>query len=411
MYFQALIAVLALIVALLAFYRAFKDHLTLQKENKQLDSELNELRRVLKYRGNLASEIAHEIKNPITAILCSAETLDLLMADKLDANQKQSLGYIREFGDNLLKLVSDFLDVSRAEAGNIQSQPKKVDLASVTESVIGLLEASAARKGVKFTNSIESKDMHVYADPVHLKQILFNLLHNAVKFSNKGGEISVRGTKAAEEDKVLVSVEDNGIGIPNERLGELFDPYVKYETRQSAVIDTRNAGVGLGLALCKSLVELAGGKILVRSVVGQGSIFSFTLPSVEETPRFSTVQEPVSIASLQEKPLSGKNFLLVHKNESAGDAVMKLIEAWGGAVKHVEEAKDALKAVAEQNYDAVLLDNSIEENERSGMLESINSNNPKANLICTGFQVQKGLKSTAIDKPFNSKLLLRTLLQ
>jgi signal transduction histidine kinase len=284
--FQVLISSLALLVALIALARAFQDYKYIKKGKAQLERQINDLKRILKFRGNLASEIAHEIKNPITAILCSAETLDLILADKLDDNQRLTLRYIKEYGDNLHKLVSDFLDLSRAEAGNMDSRPDKVNLSSAVQSVVGLLQAIASRKGIKLLNQTEGKDFYVFCDPVHLKQILFNLIHNGIKFTKKSGQITVSCTKAAESKKVLISVEDNGAGISEEKLKTLFDPYVKYEgaVKETLLITESGVpqtGVGIGLAICKSLVELAGGHIKVSSVPGKGSIFSFTLNDTE----------------------------------------------------------------------------------------------------------------------------------
>lgn len=391
--YQVLISLLAFGVAVLAYRRAWNDHFTLVKRNGELESELSNVKRVLKHRGNLANEIAHEIKNPITAILCSAETLDLLLAQKLDENHRTSLRYIREYGDNLLRLVSDFLDLSRAEGGNIQSNPLQIEVCDICQSIVGLLEASAERKQIKLHNLIQNKGIYVYADPVHVKQILFNLIHNAIKFTRRNGEISVSCTKAAEEGKVMISVEDTGVGMTSEHLEHIFDPYVKYEKAMSCAVDAnqiKQGGVGLGLALSKMLVEASGGEIKVSSVPNQGSIFSFTLPSVEVSISDSSAESEMSG---EDKPLSGRHYLLVHDKDSVGDAVSRLIEAWGATISHVSEAKEALEAISRANYDAVIVDENLSS---SSELQLANG---------------ESLNTKVLDKPLNGPTLLKHLLQ
>lgn len=319
--FQVLISILAFVVACLAAYRAISVHLVLKKQKQNLEKQVSDLQRILKFRGNLASEIAHEIKNPITAILCSAETLDMILADKLDEDQRLTLRYIKEYGDNLHKLVSDFLDLSRAEAGNMDYSPRKVDLAQTVQSVMGLLEASAARKGVVLKNLTPGKNVCVHSDPVHLKQILFNLIHNAIKYTKKGGEVTVNCTKAAEQRRVQISVEDNGDGISQEKLDTLFDPYVKYENARDETVIITEAGVpqqgtGIGLAICKSLVELGGGQIKVSSVVDQGSIFSFSLEDTDPDSRKSkSIDQSAVLSENKEPEISSKPTEAAESNE------------------------------------------------------------------------------------------------
>lgn len=402
---QALISFLALIVSLLALTRALSDHLKYKKRERELEIRISDLQRMLKFRGNLASEIAHEIKNPITAILCSAETLSLLLDKKLDENHKLSLRYIQEFGENLLKLVSDFLDLSRAEGGNIVGHPQSTDLAKIARSIIGLLEASAARKGVKLTNLIADKKVFVHVDPVHLKQILFNLLHNGIKFTPKGGEVAVRCTLAAEDHKVLISVEDNGAGVPPEKLQSVFDPYVKYETGDNQ----SGAGAGLGLALCKALVQISGGTIEMQSVLNQGTIISFSLAAVEtaETPPIVETR----VADGSDTPLEGRHYLLIHKDKGAGDAIARLIEACGGIVEQANEASQALHALSRARYDALFIDSSVKGVERESVLEIAQSYN--TNLILGGFsedEYNPVADARSIDKPFDGARLLSLLI-
>ena len=259
-----MLAITALAVALVAFGRAYRDHGLVEREMVELQQKLAKAERRLKQRGDLANEIAHEIKNPITAILCSADTLDLLIGKDLDKNHRQTLRYIREYGDNLLRLVSDFIDLSRAESGQIRARPEGIQLLPVAESIMGLLKANADMKSIDLNIQQVDERLYAYVDPKHFKQILFNLVHNAIKFTEPGGEVRIDLQSGFPNKTVSISVQDNGVGIPEHQIPRLFNLYARFENETESEIDT---GVGLGLALCKELAELAGGELAIGRVV------------------------------------------------------------------------------------------------------------------------------------------------
>ncbi len=347
-----IITFVALFGAVAALCRSLIDHINTVERLQDLEVRAAMLEKLLKERGDLANELAHEIKNPITAILCSAEALDLLVGPKLETSHRKCLQYIREYGDNLLHLVSDFLDLSRAETGHIHSQPEVIAVKGVAESVIGLLQSSAIKKHITLRYASVDEDIEAMADPKHLKQVLFNLVHNAIKFAPEKGEVIVNVASEFPHSNLRISVTDNGQGIPTERLENIFDPYVHYESQDSSTPQ----GAGLGLAVCRALVELQGGAISAKSEPGVGTCFEFTLP--EHKAPWCELAESGDYDP-ESKPLSGQSILLVNQDPGSREAMAQLIEAWGGMVDQVTEAAVALKAISEKSYDTVMVDDAL----------------------------------------------------
>jgi signal transduction histidine kinase len=408
------ISCLALLVAVGALCRAVTDHFTYRRRVQELQRKTLEAQRSLKQRGLLANEIAHEIKNPITAILCSAETLDLLVGPKLSEDHRRSLRYIREYGDNLLRLVSDFLDLSRAEAGHMHARPEGVPIVPAVESIIGLLESNAIKRKVKVTCKALDRDIRGYVDPKHLKQILFNLIHNAIKFTSESGQVHVVVESSFPERFVRIEVRDDGPGISQELLPSIFNPYADRAASQTK----HEEGTGLGLALCKALVEVSGGNIIAESKPGVGSIFSFTLPLFEE----ATTEEQATISSgdkaaADPQPLQGQTFLIVDEDTGSRESIARLIQAWGGMVDKVALAADAVEALQHRNYDAVMVDDTadgIYGYELARIIRDETKSSKTTIIVATRNAVDPQLAKISgadrcIEKPLNGKVLLHSL--
>ena len=187
----AVVLSLALITTIVAFCRAWWDHRELKLKIRVLEAKADEMKKKIQLRGQLAGEIAHEIKNPITAIQCSAETLELMLSDQIPPELSKSLRYIREYSDYLLRLLSDFLEVSRCEAGVNLPRPEVINLGETVEAVTGLLRSYAMKKHIIIEVAQAHLDARVWADSRHVKQILFNLIHNALKFTPDNGKVAV----------------------------------------------------------------------------------------------------------------------------------------------------------------------------------------------------------------------------
>jgi len=190
-----------------------------------------------------------------------------------EVNEKQAeyLADIQQSGQHLLSLINDILDLSKIEAGRMELEPSDFDLPSAIEHSLTLVRERAHRRGIGLGHTVDEQLGMIHADERKLKQVLLNLLSNALKFTPEGGRIDVR---AALRDGVAeVSVTDTGIGISPEDQEAVFE-----EFRQVGTASKKVEGTGLGLAISKKFIELHGGKIWVTSQVGTGSTFAFTLP-------------------------------------------------------------------------------------------------------------------------------------
>lgn len=411
---------LAFVTSLAAFWRAWLDHTTLQRKLYTLKLEAAELQQRLNRRGRLAGEVAHEIKNPITAIQCSAQTLDLMVGDTLTPDLRKSLRYINEYSDYLLKLLSDFLEVSRCEAGANNPRPEVVQVREAIEAVAGLLRSSAQKKHITLTFSVPD-DICAWIDPRHFKQVLFNLLHNSIKFTPEHGSVEI-GVRQIPHDRTLaIEVRDTGCGIPEDQQATIFDPYTQHtQTQCDQGAEFMNTGVGLGLALCRNLVELNGGDIAVESSEGTGSTFCFTIPKAATVTMVTQapVALPLPAQSSFYQPLLGQSFLLVDDDPATGDAIAGLIQAWGGAVDQVAQATEAIEAITAKSYDAVMVDNTLD-GLNGYELASLLRDNAHARgttiIIATKNspdedRAQECGADRTIEKPLRGELLLQSLL-
>ena len=297
-------------------------------------------------RSELASQVAHEIKNPLTAILCSAQALDLLIGPTLEPVHQRSLRYIKEYGEHLLHIVSDFIDLNRAAGGAIKARFEPIELFPLIESLSGLLAGVAAARKVRLDLQID-RAIILDADTRHIKQVLFNLLHNAIKFSEVGGVVHVRALTDCE--RASIDVIDHGSGIDAHDLGQIFSPFFTGS-------HGRDGGLGLGLSVCRALVELNRGTIEVCNAVGGGAHFKVRLPLCAQ----AAISQ--NIANLH-CPLAGQRFLVVNQDQGVRDSLSCLVTAWGGVVAAAESVEQAASELAKQKFDAVL----VESRDREGL--------------------------------------------
>jgi signal transduction histidine kinase len=222
-------------------------------------------------KSEFLANMSHELRTPLNAIIGFSEVLSERMFGEINEKQAEYLADIQESGRHLLSLINDILDLSKIEAGRMELEPSDFDLPSAIEHSLILVRERAQRRGIGLGHTVDEQLGMIHADERKLKQVLLNLLSNALKFTPEGGRIDVR---AALRDGVAeVSVTDTGIGISPEDQEAVFE-----EFRQVGTASKKVEGTGLGLAISKKFIELHGGKIWVTSQVGTGSTFTFTLP-------------------------------------------------------------------------------------------------------------------------------------
>jgi len=236
--------------------------------------DISELRRLERVRRDFVANVSHEFKTPLTAIQGFAETLlGGALEDK--ENNRRFLEIIRDHSVRLARLTDDLLKLSRIEAGKLDLEFRAVSLVDVIGPCLDTARLKAARKQLALeVRSLETSPV-VRGDAASLREVLQNLLDNAVQYTPPGGRISLRA--ATQEHQAIVSVSDTGIGIPQAEQGRIFERFYRVNAARS-----RDAGgTGLGLAISRHIVEAHGGRLWVESVVGQGSDFHFTIPLAE----------------------------------------------------------------------------------------------------------------------------------
>jgi PAS domain S-box-containing protein len=269
-----------------------------QERTRELEAVNQELQRVSRHKSEFLANMSHELRTPLNSIIGFAEVLQDPEISPLTEKQARFLGHIHQAGRHLLELISDILDLSKVEAGKLTLQPRALSIAISLEDVLVPARDLASKKSQRLVSDIQADLPPLQADPVRFKQICFNLLSNALKFTPKGGTITLFARRVDSSSSQLVNlsgpvdeltprpvdrpggwleimVRDTGIGIKPEDLSRLFQDFVQLERVETK----RHEGTGLGLALTKRLVELHGGRISAASDgEGRGSTFTVILP-------------------------------------------------------------------------------------------------------------------------------------
>jgi len=255
--------------------KTFATQSALAIQNARLFREIADKSRQLeaasRHKSEFLANMSHELRTPLNAIIGFSEVLAERMFGDVNAKQAEYLQDILESGRHLLSLINDILDLSKIEAGHMELEPADFDLPGVIENALILVRERASRRGITLGSTIDERLGLIRGDERKVKQILLNLLSNALKFTPEGGRIDVGGRLDGEVAEV--SVADTGVGIAPADQEAVFE-----EFRQVGTAERKAEGTGLGLALSRKFVELHGGKIWVQSEPGRGSTFTFTLP-------------------------------------------------------------------------------------------------------------------------------------
>jgi len=215
--------------------------------------------------------MSHELRTPLNAIIGFSEVLSERMFGDLNEKQEEYLKDIYASGTHLLSLINDILDLSKIEAGRMELELSDFRLPTVLDSALTLVRERAGRRNITLHTAIDERLGQIQADERKVRQVVLNLLSNAIKFTPEGGRIDVGAV--SKDGLVEISVRDTGVGIAPEDQESVFE-----EFRQVGAADKKVEGTGLGLTLCRKFVELHGGRIWIKSQVGVGSTFTFTIP-------------------------------------------------------------------------------------------------------------------------------------
>jgi signal transduction histidine kinase/CheY-like chemotaxis protein len=296
-------------------------------------------------KSEFLANVSHEIRTPLHGILGMVQVLD--RDEALSEAQRSRLGLIRQSGKSLLELLNDLLDLAKIEAGKLDIQETEFRPASIAEAVCATFEPLADEKGLKLETEFSALDGAVWlGDPLRLQQVIANLVSNAIKFTARG-EVSVRAVFTGKAE-VEFRVTDSGIGIPPDRLAEVFEKFSQVESAK----DRRFGGTGLGLALSRQLAELMGGTLSAQSTPGAGSVFRLRIPV--KRARGAGAGAKSAAAVPQETP--GVRILAAEDNATNQLILRALLEPMGVDVTVVGDGQQAVEAFRTGVFDLILMD-------------------------------------------------------
>jgi PAS domain S-box-containing protein len=338
----------------------------LEQRVEERTVELNqtnlELEHANRAKDEFLANMSHELRTPLNSILGMSESLLEQRRDSLNDRQQKSLQVIGSSGRHLLELINDILDLSKIGAGKLDFYPETIGVAEITQASLAFVKSQAMKKSITLTYEEDQTVSKIYVDPRRLKQILVNLLTNAVKFTPEGGRVTLQVCANADEDLIQFSVIDTGIGIAPEDLEKLFQPFVQVDSR----LNRQFEGTGLGLALVKKLTDLHGGSMELQSEVGKGSRFTITLPwgtervteqaTSEASAELSALPQSEEPIALPEQVVGHGRILLAEDNMANVLTIGEYLESHGYDVIVAHDGVEAIEKAHATHPDIILMD-------------------------------------------------------
>ncbi|HEY5921809.1 MAG TPA: response regulator [Kofleriaceae bacterium] len=312
----------------------------------ELELQNRRIQEANRLKSEFLANMSHELRTPLNAIIGFAELLHDGQVDPSSPQHTEFLGDILTSGRHLLQLINDVLDLAKVEAGKLDFRPETVELGKLIAEVVAITRTTAAAKKIAVETNLDSSLGAVVLDPNRFKQVAYNYVSNALKFTPDSGRVTIR-TVADGADNFRLEVEDTGVGIESADLGRLF---VEFQQLDGGAAK-RHQGTGLGLALTRRLVEAQGGAVGVRSTPGKGSVFTATLPRITHAgeapvlPRTSTRRQP-----------GARTVLVVEHQERDRDVLVGTLNEAGYLTETASTGAEAIARCRERPFDAVTVD-------------------------------------------------------
>ncbi len=323
---------------------AIRDELrrAVEERTRELEAARVQAEQANQLKSEFLANMSHEIRTPMNGIIGMAH---LALAASPQGPEREALETIRDSAESLLVVLNDVLDFSKIEAGRLDVEEAPVRIRGILDSAYRILQPRFIEKGIQFTRQVEDAVPEwILGDPVRLRQVLLNLLSNALKFTDRGGVV-VKIAKPSPEE-LRIAVEDTGVGISAEKLGVVFDPF----RQADGSIARRYGGTGLGLAISSRLVQLMGGHIGVASEPGKGSTFTIHLPC-------RVAADPgQSEGAGKRHACSGYRVLLVEDNVINQRVAMRVLERAGYRVECAGNGREGVEKWQADSFDVVLMD-------------------------------------------------------
>ena len=431
-----------------------KIHLQLRRLTQNLEEEVAlkvaslEKAKKAAEKANIAksqflANMSHELRTPLNAILGMTEGLQEEVFGGVNEQQIKALQTIERSGSHLLELIDDILHVAKIESGNFKLECTPTNIKSLCQSSLVFIKQQASSKQLQVETKLPLNLPELCVDERRIRQVLINLLNNAVKFTPEGGCITLSasmiehcGEVGSTEEKfsnyLRITVSDTGIGIASENIPKLFQPFTQVDT----ALNRKYNGTGLGLVLVKQIIELHGGKVNLTSKVGIGSCFSVDLPYAEkslsslksepqlepEEPDINSSSVPSTIPSPVSSQISSKTsalILLAEDNEANQNTISNYLEAKGYRLIIAQNGKEAIEITQSHNPDLILMDIQMPVMDGLEAIEHIRNHPTKPHIpiiALTALAVQgdreKCLQKGADDylsKPIKLRLLVTTI--
>lgn len=330
---------------------AERDELELRvaERTRSLSLKNAELARALQHKDDFLASMSHELRTPLSAVLGLAEAMHEELAGPVNDLQRSWLKDVAASGKHLLGLINDILDLARIESGRMELALQRVSPSEVAQSAVKIVTGAAMARGVRIVTDLPGDLEPITTDPRYLRQVLLNLLGNAVKFTPPQGTITVTIRPAADGNGAVFTVRDTGIGIPADRLADIFKPFVQVD----GGIDRQSGGSGLGLALVARMTERLAGSVHVESKVGEGSLFGVTVPSLGGTAANASEPEPEAVPPARAGAL---RVLLAEDNPLNVRTFKEYLTAKGMEVEVASDGEEAVAAAKARHPDIILMD-------------------------------------------------------
>jgi signal transduction histidine kinase len=388
-------------------------HKSIEQDLLRTMADADEARKIAERANSTKDQflatLSHELRTPLTPVMTLVQMLE--GDSQVPENIRESLSTIRRNVELEIKLIDDLLDLTRVTRGKLALHYELVDVHDMLGHILQSCESDMRALRMQLTVELGAKTSTVHADAARLQQVLWNLLKNSVKFTPAGGHITLR--TETESDYISISIQDNGIGIEPEALSRIFDAF----EQGSTAITRQFGGLGLGLAISKSLIEMHGGTITASSAGrGKGSTFRILLPTAKEVALHLTPNDNAGGGDAENPSLAQLRVLLVEDHADTSKAMAQLLRSFGCRVRTADTVSAALKAAEAEEFNVVLSDLGLPDGSGLDLMRQLLAKHNIKGIAVSGFGMDEDIRKSHqagftahLTKPINIKQLEQSL--